>query len=108
VLGKLAKKKEAAGKMRLFAIPDIWTQSILEPLHSSLFEVLRTIEQDGTFDQGKPIERLREWTRLGYPAYSFDLSSATDRLPRALQVQILCCFFGEEVAKAWGILFERD
>lgn len=97
-LGKLSAKQEAAGKVRIFAIADIYTQTVLEPLHSFLFNVLRDIEQDGTFDQLKPLKALMA---KGYKnLYSFDLSAATDRLPRDLQVQILSMIFGETFANA--------
>jgi hypothetical protein len=33
-LGQLALKEEAAGKIRVFAMVDIWTQSVLKPLHN--------------------------------------------------------------------------
>lgn len=33
LLGQLSTKKEAAGKIRVFALVDIWTQSVLKPLH---------------------------------------------------------------------------
>lgn len=32
-LGQLAIKEEAAGKVRVFAMVDVWTQSALKPLH---------------------------------------------------------------------------
>jgi hypothetical protein len=32
-LGRLALKEEGAGKVRVFAITDVITQSFLEPLH---------------------------------------------------------------------------
>jgi len=48
VLGKLHEKVEAAGKVRVFAITDGWTQSLLSGLHDAIFEVLKFIPQDGT------------------------------------------------------------
>jgi len=33
-IGQLSLKEEAAGKVRVFAMVDIWTQSLLKPLHS--------------------------------------------------------------------------
>lgn len=36
-LGRLSKKFEAAGKVRVFAITDAFTQSALYPLHDYLF-----------------------------------------------------------------------
>lgn len=86
-LGRLSKKDEAAGKVRIFAITDIWTQSALFPLHDALFNILNDIKQDGTFDQHKPLKDLLN--RGISDLYSFDLSAATDRLPIELQTQIL-------------------
>jgi hypothetical protein len=51
VIGQLAIKKEAAGKIRVFAMVDVWTQSILKPLHLALFSFLKSLPNDGTFDQ---------------------------------------------------------
>jgi hypothetical protein len=71
--------------------------------------MLRLIPQDGTHDQWKPVE---DWViprlRLGSPCFSFDLSSATDRLPVAAQKQILTHLFGKIFAWAWGVLLDRD
>lgn len=99
-LGRLAMKFEAAGKVRVFAITDIWTQSALKPLHDFLFEILKGIKQDGTFDQSAPLRDLMD--RKGPNAFmaSFDLSAATDRLPIDLQVQILEKFISPEFASA--------
>jgi len=58
-------------------------------LHTALFEELKHISEDGTFDQQAPLERLLSNVPEGQKLYSFDLSAATDRLPVALQCQIL-------------------
>jgi len=58
VLGRLSEKEEAAGKIRVFAITDSITQSLLAPLHDFLFGLLRQLPEDGTFDQGRPLENL--------------------------------------------------
>jgi len=50
-IGKLSKKAEAAGKIRIFAMVDVWTQSLLKPLHLALFDFLKSLPNDGTFDQ---------------------------------------------------------
>jgi hypothetical protein len=62
-LGKLGFKKEAAGKVRVFAMVDCFTQWLMEPLHRAIFQVLRVIPQDGTHDQVKPLDRLIERQR---------------------------------------------
>lgn len=103
VSGRLAELEEAAGKVRVVAITDWWTQVCLKPLHDGLFRVLRTIPQDGTFDQRGPLERLLPLLSTR-PAFSFDLSAATDRLPVDLQVQILGLLWGPVEAKLWKTL----
>lgn len=86
ILGKLSFLLEPAGKVRVVAILDGWTQMILSGLHDTLSSILKEIPQDGTFDQGKPIELLPKQESM---TYSFDLSSATDRLPIDLQCQVI-------------------
>jgi hypothetical protein len=95
LLGKLAIKEEAAGKMRVFAMVDAWTHWVMRPLHDAIFSILRVIPQDGTFNQPKPAEILKDYLvrRLseGRPVwvYSIDLSAATDRLPISVQVPLI-------------------
>lgn len=100
-LGKLAFKEEAAGKLRIFAIVDIWTQSLFKPLHNSLFEFLKRLPNDGTFDQDASFRRCMEKAMKYQCAYSVDLSSATDRLPISLQAFIIDLFYGEGIGTAW-------
>lgn len=105
-LGKLSKKLEAAGKVRIFAITDLWTQSALKPLHDYLFNILKIIPQDGTFDQLGPLRRLKLRGRSRF--WSFDLSAATDRLPVDVQAQVIGILLGEPFADAWkSLLTER-
>lgn len=96
-LGKLGTKVEAAGKIRVFAMVDAFTQWIMKPLHEVLFKFLRQIPQDGTFDQVAPvnllIERLKTRQKRSVSVYSIDLSAATDRLPIDLQKILLKVFF---------------
>jgi len=93
MLGKLAFKVEAAGKVRVFAIVDSWTQSLLAPLHKDLFSFLKGLPNDGTFDQEASFKRCQVKAMLANEAYAFDLTSATDRLPIALQTFILDYFY---------------
>ena len=108
-LGKLGLKDEPAGKIRVFAMVDAWTQWLLKPLHDYLFERLRRNKLvDGTFDQGYPIGKILSLysdtlfynfqlkTKLfSNRLYSFDLSAATDRLPIMLQRKILYPLLGD-------------
>jgi hypothetical protein len=99
-LGKLGFKIEPAGKVRVFAMVDAFTQWAMKPLHVFLFKILRrNNDVDGTFDQTGPLKRI-PWHKS--PAcYSFDLSSATDRLPVSLQERILASIFGSLFAHSW-------
>jgi len=108
--GQFAFKEEAAGKLRIFAIVDIWTQSVLQPLHSSLFKLLRSLPNDGTFDQESSFRRAQEKATASGKAFSVDLSSATDRLPISIQADILDIFTGVEgFGSAWQkLLVSRE
>jgi len=88
ILGKLSVVYDQAGKARVVAITNWWIQLALKPLHDSIFRFLRTVPQDGTFDQPKPLDSILK-VKSGDRYYSYDLSSATDRLPLALQCQVL-------------------
>lgn len=101
-LGRLAEIPEAAGKVRVVGITDIWTQSLLRPLHDAIYRLLKSLVTDGTYDQLAPIRRLYE--RDHSELYSFDLTAATDRMPVDLQIQVLQCLVNDEFAKHWGNL----
>jgi hypothetical protein len=117
-LGKLGFKIEPAGKVRVFAMVDAWTQWLLRPLHRWLFGILRQISTvDGTFNQKSPIFRLQALyanNAKGLSFASIDLSAATDRLPIALQTSVLKHLLrgvvpdAEDFAECWkSILIDR-
>lgn len=93
-LGQLSIKEEAAGKLRVFALVDFWTQNALKPLHESIFSFLRTLPNDATFNQGLAVKRAMEKAKYHGQSFGYDLSAATDRLPISLQVSILNSIFG--------------
>lgn len=97
----------------MFAITDILTQSVMKPLSEWLFSLLRKLPMDGTFNQGLPLTRLLELygsgSLVGKGFYSYDLSAATDRLPVAIQRDILSILIGKERAHLWSkLLTDRD
>jgi hypothetical protein len=92
--GQFAIKKEAAGKIRVFALVDSVTQSVMKPIHLGLFKVLRLLPNDGTFDQDASVTRCSEKASESGKAFSFDLSAATDRLPVSLTGNIIESLFG--------------
>jgi len=110
-LGKLGFKPEPAGKIRVFAMVDPWTQWLFDRLHKAIFGLLERIPQDGTFDQERPIRNLFKWKEANekkfskpISLYSFDLSAATDRLPIVLQKVLLSPFLTSWGAELWGCL----
>jgi len=88
-MGKLSVVYDQAGKARIVAITNWWIQLALLPLHNSIFDYLRSLDCDGTFDQDGALARFMEKRDSTQKFYSFDLSSATDRLPMKLQTDIL-------------------
>jgi hypothetical protein len=103
--GKLGLKLEAAGKVRVFAMIDPWSQWALYPFHKGIFRVLsRYPEIDGTFDQLKPLKRAYSHSHnKNYGLYSMDLSAATDRLPISIQTPLISAVFGFDAreGRAW-------
>lgn len=99
-LGRLGVVYNVAGKARVVAMTNWWIQVALHPLHKSIFDFLKVVPTDGTFDQHAPIKALCE-RKVGSKFYSLDLSAATDRLPMDLQVQILSMMTDAETAQLW-------
>jgi hypothetical protein len=100
-IGKLSVVYNVAGKARVIAITNWWIQAAFKPLHDDLFSILKTIPQDGTFDQDKPLDILLS-KDIQSTIYSFDLSAATDRLPMEIQKDILNIIYKDNVGSLWS------
>lgn len=100
--GRLAFLREP-GKIRIVAMVNLITQTLMAPLHEWIFARLRKIPTDGTFDQTRPVESLiRSFTDKGHWVASYDLSAATDRIPILIQIELLKPLLGEELANLWA------
>jgi hypothetical protein len=99
--GKLGRKYEGGGKVRLFSITDSVRQSCLRPLHEYFMSILKAIPQDGTFNQLRPLKLLIKRVKNKGPIYCYDLKSATDRFPVVIQRKLLEWFLGASGANAW-------
>lgn len=106
-IAKLSVVYDQAGKARIVGISNYWVQCLLKPIHNFIFRLLKGIEEDGTFDQLKPLNSLIKRTEYGQVYYSFDLSAATDRLPIQLQCQILNLLFNNNIGTLWGNLLSQ-
>lgn len=109
-VGKLGIREEP-GKMRVFAVVDSFTQSLLRPLHDHIFSMLKLIPQDGTFNQASPMKGLIKYLKENNRnhCWSYDLSAATDRLPVKIQELVLGLLFQPKFASTWrSLLCDRD
>jgi len=99
ILGRLHDLYEPAGKIRIVAIVDYWTNCVLKPLHDWMFDLLRVIPTDATFDQEG---RLKEFSKRGYAdAWSIDLTAATDTIPLALYRTLMGPILGDHLTSLW-------
>jgi len=73
-------------KVRLIAVGDYFSQTVLKPFHNFLYSFLRTIPQDRTFSQ--TVNMPTEYNEKCI-FHSADLSSATDRFPLDLICLVL-------------------
>jgi hypothetical protein len=107
-LRKISVKEDKEGKSRVFAIFDYWSQQVLTPLHDWMFDRLRALENDFTFNQHKGVEFLASINSEKF-FYSLDLKSATDRFPLEFQKRVLTLLFGdEEYSQAWSDILTRE
>lgn len=67
---------------------DYFSQTALRPLHKYLYQVLKRIPQDCTFDQTAFKTKLRVQEK-GDIFVSADLSAATDRFPISVIAMVL-------------------
>jgi hypothetical protein len=60
---------------------------------------LRLIDQDGAFNQLKPVKALIKNNKKG-KTFCYDLSAATDRFPIEIQVDVLSFLYNRDIANA--------
>lgn len=90
-IGRIGVIQEQGAKARVVAMPSALLQLAFDPLHTYLEKVDRRAHSSTSvlWDQQKAIYGLTEFMGQGNPAYSVDLSSATDRFPRSLSTEYL-------------------
>jgi hypothetical protein len=106
-LGRLHLKYEAAGKIRVFAMVDYFTQYCMLPLHKKLFKLLEIFQEcDATFDQNGAVSSFMGKSEY----YSYDLKSATDLIPIHLyKIMLNVIFKDERVGDLWSkLLVDRE
>jgi hypothetical protein len=76
-------------KARFYASPHLWVQHVLQPLGEMIYDEVKSLPWDCTFDQCKPDVSIMSALSSGSFCYCFDLTSATDRFPFDLQLHTL-------------------
>jgi len=94
---KLSYFPDREDKVRVIAILDYFSQSVLKPFHSYLLNVLRKIPQDMTFNQGD-FRKILDNQEI---YYSVDLSNATDRFPMEVICNLLKAKFPNHYIDSW-------
>jgi len=99
VLGHISYLQEGGGKARVVCLPHFWLQMYLRPLMQKLFIYIRALESGrlSNLVHGVSVVQNQNDERVqckllhasGITAYCFDLSSATDRFPLGLQLDVL-------------------
>jgi hypothetical protein len=77
-------------------------------LNEYLFDILKKLPNDGTFDQYASVKRCFIKSKEMNCSYGFDLSAATDRLPVILQSKVIDTF-SLNLGRLWTkLLVDRD
>lgn len=91
--GEIHFIQEPGGKLRSVASPLRIHQEALRPLGEAIYDVVRSLPWDCTFEQSKAQNHIQSCLRQGRQVHSVDLSSATDHFPLSLQMTALRAIF---------------
>ena len=89
IVGKIGLIQERGMKLRAVANPLRIFQHALYPLGAWLFETLKELPSDCTFDQQRGVDYASDCLREGKTIYAYDLSNATDSFPLDYQIRLL-------------------
>lgn len=89
VVGKIGLIQEPGMKLRAVANPNRVFQVALQPLGSSLYDLLRTLPWDCTHQQDKALPVVQASLKQHKQVFCVDLTGATDYFPLSLQESVL-------------------
>jgi len=92
-VGKIGLIQEPGYKLRAVANPNRILQVALQPLGEIIYNSLRLLPWDCTFDQTKGFPTIQQHLKENLRVYCFDLSGATDYFPLSLQIKVLRTMF---------------
>jgi hypothetical protein len=105
ITGRLHSIPEPAGKVRVVAICDYFTQVGLKPLHEYIFKLLKCNPNDATFGQQEAVDKF---AAKGYKEiFSYDLKAATDLIPVCIYREVLEPLIGRRGADLWVQLLQN-
>lgn len=87
--GHIGFIQEPGAKARVVAVSNAWLQWLYEPCHQVLDQACKTLPNSSMHDQNLGAWFIQDNLNKGNTLYCYDLSSATDRFPRDLQVSLL-------------------
>lgn len=93
--GEVHFLQEPGLKLRAIASPYRVHQLALKPIGDAIYNVIRSLEWDCTFDQSKAIPWIQRSLSAGKTVHSIDLTGATDYFPLGIQLETLNCIFGD-------------
>jgi len=93
LVGRIGLIQEPGYKLRAVANPGRIFQRVLQPFGDRIYNLLKELPFDCTFDQSKAIPALQDALSNGKTIHSIDLSGATDYFPLALQKHLLSKMF---------------
>jgi hypothetical protein len=103
LIGRVCWIQEGGYKLRFVASPYPVYQRLLQPLGDYLFNYLKGIKEDCTFEQNKGVNSAQAALLSGKRVYSYDLSNCSDHLPLSLQTYMMRQMGVEEI---WVQMFE--
>lgn len=93
LVGRIGLIQESGYKLRAVANPGRIFQRVLQPLGNAIYDYLKDVPYDCTFNQSKSFPVLQEALSHGKTVHSIDLSGATDYFPLSLQEHLLFKMF---------------
>lgn len=90
-VGKIAALQEQGAKARVVCMPSAPLQLAFAPLHKELAQLAEKAYPDASCvrDQQRGVYGVLRHMQEGKPVFCTDLSSATDRFPRAYSIELL-------------------
>jgi len=90
---------DRAGKTRVVALADVFTQTAMKPIFNHFTKILKRIPQDVSFDEAAGLAYARSRINRDTKVWSFDLKNATDRLPQQIIIEAVEPILGPELTR---------